>query len=28
MKTKKFPMQDGPDIDWDTAKEVYKYYAK
>ncbi len=23
----RFPMQDGPDIDWETAKKIYKMYS-
>ena len=24
----RFPMQDGPDIDWTTAEKVYKIYSE
>ena len=25
---KRFPMQDGPDIDWITAEKIYKIYSE
>ncbi len=26
-KTKRFPMLDGPDIDWETAEKIYDLYS-
>ena len=28
MNEKRFPMQDGPDIDWTTAEKIYEIYRK
>jgi len=25
---KRFPMQDGPDIDWTTAEKIYEIYSE
>lgn len=27
-RPERFPMQDGPDIDWITAKEIYMIYSE
>jgi hypothetical protein len=26
-RSARFPMQDGPDVDWTTAEEIYKMYS-
>lgn len=28
MPEKRFPMQDGPDIDWITAEKIYEVYSE
>lgn len=28
MTDKRFPMQDGPDIDWTTAEKIYEIYSE
>lgn len=28
MNEKRFPMRDGPDIDWITAEKIYKVYSE
>ena len=28
MNDKRFPMQDGPDVDWVTAEKIYEIYSE